>query len=98
LRTLRVDRGLTQEDLAELAEISPDSIRKLERGSFSPTLRTLDKLARGLKIPLPSLLELGVQREPERVSRLVALLATRPEPQVDLVLRLALAALSVPVR
>jgi DNA-binding XRE family transcriptional regulator len=36
LRALRKNRKLTQEQLARLAALSPDTIRRMERGEFSP--------------------------------------------------------------
>ncbi len=45
LRELRARRGLTQEALAETADVSCKTIRRIERGSISPSLITLGKLA-----------------------------------------------------
>jgi transcriptional regulator with XRE-family HTH domain len=55
VRALRTMRKLTQEALAESSGLSVDSIRRIERGTFSPTLDTLDKLARGLSLTLATL-------------------------------------------
>jgi transcriptional regulator with XRE-family HTH domain len=63
LRRLRDDQGLTQEQLAERAGLSTDTIRKLERGSFSPSFTTLRGLARGLQLSLAGLF-VGFDGEP----------------------------------
>jgi transcriptional regulator with XRE-family HTH domain len=47
---------MTQEQLAERSELSVDTVRRVERGAFSPSLETIAKLAAGLDISLPILL------------------------------------------
>jgi transcriptional regulator with XRE-family HTH domain len=49
VRHLRDARGLTQERLAERCDLATDTIRRLEHGTFSPSLRTLRKLAKGFE-------------------------------------------------
>jgi transcriptional regulator with XRE-family HTH domain len=64
VRRLRRERGLTQENLAERANLSSDAIRRIERGRMSPTLKTLRQLCHGLGISLSALFdgwELGEQ-------------------------------------
>jgi DNA-binding XRE family transcriptional regulator len=39
LGVLREERGLTQKQAAELAHITPETLRDLERGKRSPTCR-----------------------------------------------------------
>lgn len=56
VRSLRLARGFTQEALAERAGLSPDTIRRLEAGGFSPSLATLVKMARGLDLRLSTLI------------------------------------------
>jgi len=46
----RLLRGYTQHHLAELAEISRDSLAHLERGMTNPTLKTLVSLASALGV------------------------------------------------
>jgi transcriptional regulator with XRE-family HTH domain len=53
--SLRRSRGLTQEELAEAAAVSADTVRRLEHGCFSPSLTTLRKLVGGLDIGLSTL-------------------------------------------
>ncbi len=69
VRLLRKGRGQTQEQLAERAGLAADTIRRLESGSFSPSLDTLVKLGAGLRLELSSLFvafelrEVGTERE-----------------------------------
>jgi len=59
IKTLREDKGLTQERLAENAKLTRGYISRLEKGSYaddSPSIRTLRQIADGLKVPLELLL------------------------------------------
>jgi transcriptional regulator with XRE-family HTH domain len=55
VKRLRNARGLSQEGLAERADLSRDTITRLELGNFSPSLETLAKLVVGLDSSLTSL-------------------------------------------
>ncbi|NVB40317.1 helix-turn-helix transcriptional regulator [Pseudenhygromyxa sp. WMMC2535] len=55
VKSLRRARGLTQERLAERSDLSVDTIRRLEQGSFSPSYDTLRKLCEGLSLELSTL-------------------------------------------
>ena len=48
LRALREARGLIRKRLAELAEIDPSTITRLERGERGPSREAVDRLARAL--------------------------------------------------
>lgn len=56
IKQLRKERELTQEKLAEIATVDPKSIIQIENGKRNPTLKTIHKIAVGLKIPLYKLL------------------------------------------
>ena len=49
---LRLDRGLTQEKLAERAGISRIALGKIERGAVVPRPRSLSALGRALQVPV----------------------------------------------
>src|SRR5262249_37082789 len=55
VRSLRHERQLTQEEVAERSELSVDAVRRIERGAFSPSLETVNKLATGLDVSLRTL-------------------------------------------
>lgn len=57
IRSLRKARGLTQEQLAERAGLAPDTIRRLEHGSFSPSVNTLEKVCVGFNLRMSRLFE-----------------------------------------
>ncbi len=50
IRALRHKSGLTQDALAKRSTLSVDAVRRIEYGAFSPSLKTIRKLARGLNI------------------------------------------------
>lgn len=87
VRSLRRARGMTQEVLAERCGLSADTIRRLEHGSFSPSLDTLRKLCGGLDLMLSTLFEsyeLGARNE---ARELIDLLATRSPRELVLATR-----------
>ncbi|MCG3142240.1 MAG: HTH-type transcriptional regulator DdrOC [Anaerolineae bacterium] len=57
LQDLRKKRGLTQEQLAEIAEFDRTYISMLERGARNPSLLNIYRLAEALKITPADLLE-----------------------------------------
>lgn len=68
VRTLRSDRGMTLDGLAELSGVSRSTISLIERGESSPTAAVLDKLAAGLGVTLSALFE-APDPNPDPVSR-----------------------------
>jgi transcriptional regulator with XRE-family HTH domain len=50
LRTLRLQRFLTQENLAKRSGLSRTTIRRLEAGEVRPRIHTVTVLARGLEV------------------------------------------------
>lgn len=56
LKQLRAKRGWTQEQLAEKAGINRGYLARLETGRHDPTITTLEKLAKALKVKTAELL------------------------------------------
>jgi transcriptional regulator with XRE-family HTH domain len=85
LRSLRKERGLTQEALCERAGISRDAVTRIEGGSRIPTIDTLERLAAGLGVSVSDLVQTSPLRRPKHpmpVRRVVALLEDQaPEVQ-----------------
>lgn len=52
IRELRRKRGLTQEKLAELAEISAPSISKIESGIYHPSEENIERIAKILDVEI----------------------------------------------
>jgi transcriptional regulator with XRE-family HTH domain len=57
LRELRVERGLSQEKLAEMADLHRNYVGVLERAGQSPSLDAICKLAAALKVRPAALLD-----------------------------------------
>jgi transcriptional regulator with XRE-family HTH domain len=55
IRALRLKAKLTQEQLAELADISVDFLSMVERGINAPSFDTLEKIANALHVPVREL-------------------------------------------
>lgn len=55
MRRLRLERGLSQEALAELAELNYKHIGKIELGKSDPGADVLVSLARALRVPVGEL-------------------------------------------
>ena len=56
VRKLRYGLGISQEELAERADLHRTYIADLERGARNPTLLTIKKLAEGLGVSAADLL------------------------------------------
>ena len=48
VRQIRTDKGLTQEQLAEAADLNPQYVGFIERGLKSPSVKNISKLYKGL--------------------------------------------------
>lgn len=57
LRRIRVERGLSQENLAVDANVDRSYISGMERQEFNPTVDLLDRLAAALSIDVSRLLD-----------------------------------------
>lgn len=57
IKKLRLDRDMTQQDLADLCELSVDQIQKIENGKSWTTDMSFALLADGLKVSKDSLLD-----------------------------------------
>ena len=56
LRQLREERGLSQEQLAERADLNRSYLGEVERGRAVPSIVTVSKLAGALEIRLSSMI------------------------------------------
>lgn len=66
LKEMRLERGLSQEDLAHRASLHPTWISHLESGRENPAWGTVRKLAAALDVSLSTLAERAEALEPER--------------------------------
>ena len=71
VRALRNERGISQEALANLADIERSHMGKVERGEHMPTLVIVFKIARGLGCGVAEVMgtaekELGTEAQPAK--------------------------------
>ncbi|REG82041.1 helix-turn-helix transcriptional regulator [Algoriphagus antarcticus] len=55
IRDLRTERGMTQEDLAEIIGVSRQTINAIEKEKFDPSLPTAFRLARLFELKIEEL-------------------------------------------
>ena len=57
IKEIRIERGLTQEQLAALSSVPRICISRYESGKYYPSMQNAVKLARALSIPVDALLQ-----------------------------------------
>jgi transcriptional regulator with XRE-family HTH domain len=57
VEALRATRGLSMRALAELCDLSPNTISLIERGISSPSVSTLHRLATAMEVPITAFFE-----------------------------------------
>jgi transcriptional regulator with XRE-family HTH domain len=62
LRTIRLERKLSQERFAEFVGISVDFLSLIERGINAPSFETIEQMARRLRVPVKVLFEFPEKR------------------------------------
>lgn len=67
IKSIRMKKGLTQKKLAEMAEMNEVQLRAIENGRGNPTVKTLEKIADALDVPLNDLLETPDAKDIERI-------------------------------
>lgn len=69
VRRIRMEKGLTQERLAEKTELSLTAVQKVETGQGGVRLETLIRIAAVLGVSLDVLVDIGVKGEQYRAGR-----------------------------
>ena len=80
VKALRSDRGMTQADLGERAQLSEEWIRRIERGEAQPSFQTVEALAGALDCAYGELFAAQPPKSPDE--RLAAALEGLEEDQV----------------
>lgn len=63
LQALRREKGITQEQFAEIIDKSVEHISYIERGERSPSFETILDMAEALKVSMPYLMNLTSQAD-----------------------------------
>lgn len=89
LKAIRTSRHLSQEELAFQCNMQASHIGQIERGQKNPTLDTLQKISKGLNIPLTELLNFNTEPNLEstnstiiRINAYLASLSPRQQEHV----------------
>ena len=65
LKSVRIDKGFTQEKLAYESGLTLSQIAIIETATTNPTLSTIFKIARTMKVTLPELFDFRLPKEKE---------------------------------
>jgi transcriptional regulator with XRE-family HTH domain len=85
MRSLRTARGLSQEQLADRSHLAADTVRRLECGSFSPSLNTLRRIAKGLGITVATMFQSFEDPRDDEIREIVVLLRGRSPTEIKIV-------------
>ena len=93
IKEIRKSMRLTQSQFAELVDLSEDSIGKIERCVNVPTIETLYKISKALKIPVETFLPSSKEKAHKKFSAefedLFNYLRTRPAEDVRFIHEIA---------
>lgn len=86
----RLSLKLTQSQLAEKVDVSVETISRIERGVSFPSLKTIEKIAVVLKVPLKTLFEFESdqsrnQRCERELAKLIGCLRTLDNKDIKLI-------------
>jgi transcriptional regulator with XRE-family HTH domain len=85
---------LTQGQFAELVDLSEDSVGKIERGVTVPTIDTLFKISKGLKLPITEIISAPrgktLSKSSKALSEFNAYLKTRSPEDIAFIHSLAI--------
>lgn len=91
IKELRKNRGLSQEELAERADMSSKYISRIEMGQSFPSIETLAKLANALNVELKDFFEFAHKTPSQKELKeiLNSLLKETDEEKVRLIVKVA---------
>ncbi len=72
LKSLRENKGWTQENLAERMDISSNYLSSIERGQENPTLDMLIKISGALKVEMWELFDFGHEASPDKLREMLS--------------------------
>lgn len=92
LRAMRQERRLSQQALADRSELAVDTVRRVESGSFSPSLETLSRLAFGLEMSLGTMFNrVDGHRDEAEAAQLFDYLRARSDEELKVARRILVA-------
>jgi len=89
IKELRKSKGLSQEELAEKADTSPNYLSRMERGTENPTLDMLIKLSNALEVEMWEMFDFGhVANQKELKQAIQSFAKISNEPTLRLALKI----------
>jgi len=79
IRTYRDEKGFSQKELAEKADVSPSTISKAEGGIFIPSPDKLQRVADALSIPFSELVDLNAEMQVDTLLEILSIHLHRKE-------------------
>jgi len=86
IKELRKRRGLSQEEIAEKAETSPNYVSRMERGTENPTLDMLIKLSEALEVDMWEVFDFKHQETPKALREMVKKFANEIDNEEQLMI------------
>jgi len=84
IKELRKRRGLSQDEVAEKAETSPNYLSRMERGTENPTLDMLIKLSAALEADMWELFDFKHQQNSKALKEMLRKFANEIEDEEEL--------------
>jgi len=89
IKELRKSKGLSQEELAEKADTSPNYLSRMERGTENPTLDMLIKLSNAFEVEMWEMFDFGhVTNQKELKQAIQSFAKISNEPTLRLALKI----------
>ena len=66
VKKIRLEKGLTQKELAEKCKIDPANLRKYESGRQNPKIETIEKISKVLQVSIQYLLGWSDEKQQEK--------------------------------
>lgn len=89
IKELRRVRGFSQERLAELIEVEPSHMSRIEGGKSYPSLDRLERIAESLGAPMKTFFEFGhLEATEERVSDISGMVKEMGEERQQLIYKI----------
>jgi len=90
IKEIRRVRGLSQEKLAEMINVDPKHVSRIEVGRSFPSMDTLEAIAKALRVELKDFFEFAHQRKSsqELIEEISGLLTEAEEDKLRLVFKI----------
>lgn len=90
IRVIRIRRGLTQEELAEKADLHTTYIGQIERGEKNMTITSMEKILEALDVPFSEFFEHFDSKDSREsiASKCYTLISGKDKPQQEIIYRI----------